>query len=153
MDIHEYLMEQGMQVNQSSGYEYTYHDPCHTPIKQYSPIEVARNLMQKPVELSDRCCSEAGTLATARPDIAHQLYSRKLQSMQDAKARLEDAGKPVKCLTSCPACQQGLSRYQKQTDMTTEYIVVELARLNHGENWQQEFLHKMNNGGIEKILL
>ena len=153
MDIHEYLMEQGMQVVQTSNYQYTYHDPCHTPIKQYSPVDVASQLMQSKVELSNRCCGEAGTLATARPDIAHQLYSRKLQSMLDAKARLGDNNKPVKCLTACPACQQGLSRYQKQADITTEYIVVEMARLNYGENWQNHFLAKMNNGGIEKVLL
>ncbi len=153
MDIHEYLLEQGMQVVRQSDYQYTYHDPCHTPIKQYSPIDVASQLMQSQVELSNRCCGEAGTLATSRPDIAHQLYSRKLQSMLDAKARLEDNDMQVKCLTVCPACQQGLSRYQKQTGVTTEYIVVELARLNYGNNWQQQFLDKMNNGGIEKVLL
>ncbi len=153
MDIHEYLLEKGVHVTQASEYEYTYHDPCHTPIKQYAPLEVASEIMQSRVELSNRCCGEAGTLATSRPDIAHQLYSRKLQSMEAAKAKLADAGKPVKCLTSCPACQQGLSRYEKQTGITTDYIVVELARLNYGENWQQVFVGKINNGGIEKVLL
>lgn len=153
MDIHEYLLEKGVHVTQASEYEYTYHDPCHTPIKQYAPLEVASEIMQSRVELSNRCCGEAGTLATSRPDIAHQLYSRKLQSMEAAKAKFADAGKPVKCLTSCPACQQGLSRYEKQTGITTDYIVVELARLNYGENWQQVFVDKINNGGIEKVLL
>ncbi|MDH5356837.1 MAG: DUF3400 domain-containing protein, partial [Gammaproteobacteria bacterium] len=153
MDIHEYLLEKGVRVTQASEYEYTYHDPCHTPIKQYAPLEVASELMQRPVELSNRCCGEAGTLATSRPDIAHQLYSRKLKSMEAAKAKFSDADKPVKCLTSCPACQQGLSRYAKQTGITTDYIVVELARLNYGENWQQVFIDKINNGGTEKVLL
>ena len=153
MDIHEYLLEKGVQVTQASEYEYTYHDPCHTPIKQYAPLEVAGKIMQSQVEMSNRCCGEAGTLATSRPDIAHQLYSRKLQSMEAAKEKFADANKPVKCLTSCPACQQGLSRYQKQTGITTDYIVVELARLNYGEKWQQVFVEKINNGGIEKVLL
>jgi len=153
MDIHEYLMEKGMQVQQDSEYQYTYHDPCHTPIKQYEPLNVASEIMQSPVELSNRCCGEAGTLATARPDIAHQLYSRKLKSMEEAKARLADTSKPVKCLTTCPACQQGLSRYEKQTGISTDYIVVELARLNYGDNWQALFIDRMNNGGIEKVLL
>ena len=153
MDIHEYIMEKGMQVQQDSEYQYTYHDPCHTPIKQYAPLHVASQIMQTPVELSNRCCGEAGTLATARPDIAHQLYSRKLQSMEEARARLPDPSKPVKCLTACPACQQGLSRYEKQTGISTDYIVVELARLNYGEHWQAQFVEKMANGGIEKVLL
>ena len=153
MDIHEYLMEKGLRVEQQSEYQYTYHDPCHTPIKQYAPLEVASQIMQAPVVQSNRCCGEAGTLATSRPDIAHQLYSRKLQSMLEARSQLADADKPVKCLTACPACQQGLSRYEKQTGITTDYIVVELARLNYGEDWQQQFVDRINNGGIEKVLL
>ncbi len=153
MDIHEYLLEKGMRVEQQSEFQYTYHDPCHAPIKQYSPLEVASNIMQSPVELSNRCCGEAGTLATSRPDIARQLYSRKLQSMLEAKSRLDSTDKPVKCLTSCPACMQGLSRYEKQTGITTDYIVVELARLNYGEDWHQQFVNRINNGGIEKVLL
>lgn len=153
MDIHEYLMEKGMCVEQKSGYQYIYHDPCHTPIKQYAPLEVASEIMQSPVTLSDRCCGEAGTLATARPDIALQLYSRKLKSMLDAKSAPGNADKPVKCLTSCPACQQGLSRYEKQTGINTDYIVVELARLNYGEDWQQLFVNRITDGGIEKVLL
>ncbi|MCP4488588.1 MAG: DUF3683 domain-containing protein [Gammaproteobacteria bacterium] len=152
LDIHEYLFEKGIQVNRESQYQYTWHDPCHTPIKLYEPIKLVRDIMHSPVEPSERCCGEAGTLATARPDIAQQLYSRKLQSMQDAKSRLSGE-KPVKCLTACPACQQGLSRYQKQTAISTEFIVVELARLNYGEDWQQQFLEKITNGGIEKVLL
>jgi len=153
MDIHEYLMEKGMRVEQESEFQYSYHDPCHTPIKQYAPLTVASEIMQSQVELSSRCCGEAGTLATARPDIAHQLYSRKLQSMEEARERLPDPSKPVKCLTTCPACQQGLSRYEKQTGISTDYIVVELARLNYGEDWQQLFIDRMKNGGIEKVLL
>ncbi len=153
MDIHEYLMEKGMHVKQQSEYQYTYHDPCHTPIKQYAPLEVASTIMQAPVELSNRCCGEAGTLATSRPDIAHQLYSCKLQSMLAAKSRLDDVDKPVKCLTSCPACQQGLSRYEKQVGIDTDYIVVEFARLNYGEDWQKQFINRISNGGIEKVLL
>ncbi|MCP3689729.1 MAG: FAD-binding oxidoreductase, partial [Gammaproteobacteria bacterium] len=153
MDIHEYLLEKGSQANRESEYQYTWHDPCHTPIKRYEPTKLVRDIMRSPVELSERCCGEAGTLATARPDIAQQLYSRKLESLQNAKSRLSINGKPVKCLTACPACQQGLSRYQKETATTTEFIVVELARLNYGEDWQQQFLHKITNGGIEKVLL
>lgn len=152
MDIHEYLMEKGMHVKQQSEFQYTYHDPCHTPIKQYAPLKVASEIMQSPVELSNRCCGEAGTLATSRPDIAHQLFSRKLKSMEEARDRLE-ADKPVKCLTACPACQQGLSRYEKQTGITTDYIVVELARLNYGEDWSNQFVKRINDGGIEKVLL
>jgi Fe-S oxidoreductase len=59
----------------------------------------------------------------------------------------------VKLLTSCPACQQGLSRYRDATGLKTDYIVVELVRDRFGKNWQQEFIDKVQQGGIERILL
>lgn len=155
MDIHEYLVEKGFEINQDSGTKYIYHDPCHTPIKNQQPIQVASKLMRQSVELTTRCCSESGTLATSRPDIAHQLFNRKLESMQQAKEVVQagDDKAEVKCLTSCPACQQGLSRYEKLTGMSTDYIVVELARLNYGEKWLDSFLSKISHGGMEKVLL
>ena len=155
LDIHEYLVEKGLKLEQQSDTKYIYHDPCHTPIKNQVPIEVASELMQQPVEMTSRCCSESGTLATARPDIAHQLFTRKLESMQDAK-KVVQAGNDkaeVKCLTSCPACQQGLSRYEKLTGITTDYIVVEMAKQKYGEQWLDDFLKKITHGGIEKVLL
>ena len=155
MDIHEYLYEKGFKLNQPGDTRYVYHDPCHTPIKNYVPIELASNLMQQPVELSTRCCSESGTLATARPDISHQLFTRKLESMEQAKKELESSDQKgeVKCLTSCPACQQGLSRYEKLTGMKTDYIVVEMAKQNYGDQWMEDFIEKAVHGGMEKVLL
>ncbi len=155
MDIHEYLLEKGVKIKQPSDTRYIYHDPCHTPIKQQIPIEMASELMQQSVVTTTRCCSESGTLATARPDIAHQLFTRKLETMNDAKiiAQAEDKKMNVKCLTTCPACQQGLSRYEKLTGMSTDYIVVELARQNYGDQWLDNFLQKISHGGIEKVLL
>ena len=155
MDVHEYLLEKGFKLNQTSDTRYIYHDPCHTPIKNQVPIQLASEMMQQPVELSTRCCSESGTLATSRPDIAHQLFTRKLESMNEARDRVLQGheGAEVKCLTTCPACQKGLSRYEKLTGMHTDYIVVELARQNYGEGWLYEFLHKVSHGGMEKVLL
>jgi Fe-S oxidoreductase len=68
-------------------------------------------------------------------------------------------GKPVaensnvKMLTSCPACQQGLSRYRNETGLQTDYIVVELANKLLGEQWEKEFVAKAVADGIEKVLL
>jgi Fe-S oxidoreductase len=106
---------------------------------------------------SDRCCGESGTLGTARPDIAEQLRYRKRQELQQDLVQLTGEnvttqGK-VKLLTSCPACQQGLSRYTDDTGLETDYIVVELCNHNLGENWQREFVASANAGGIERVLL
>ena len=59
----------------------------------------------------------------------------------------------VKLLTSCPACQQGLSRYRDDTGLETDYIVVELANQLLGEGWQQTFMEQVKNGGVERVLL
>ena len=157
LDIHEYLMEKGISLATANGMRYLYHDPCHTPIKTYQPIRVANKLMGQGVLLSDRCCSEAGTLATDRPDIANQLRFRKQEELYAGIQKLTGHEKAqngnVKLLTTCPACQQGLSRYRDDIGLNTEYMVVELASNKLGENWQQIFVDKVNHGGIEKVLL
>ena len=157
LDIHEYLMEKGVKLDQVTGTQYLYHDPCHTPMKTHNPIKVASTLMSQEVMLSDRCCGEAGTLAISRPDISNQLRFRKLNELQDGITRLReqnsDEQAEVKILTSCPSCQQGLSRYAKDTGATTDYIVVELAKYHLGEQWQTEFIEQVSQGGIERVLL
>lgn len=157
LDIHEYILEKGLKLEGNQTTQYLYHDPCHTPMKTYNPIRVASSLMGKAVKLSDRCCGEAGTLAISRPDISTQIRSRKEQELlQGVKSLVghEQAKKgEVKILTSCPSCQQGLSRYEDETGLSTDYIVVELAKYHLGEKWQEEFLNNVSKGGVERILL
>jgi len=157
LDIHELLMEKGYKLDGVAGQKYLYHEPCHSPMKTYDSIQVTSTLMGSEVKLSDRCCGEAGTFATARPDIATQVRFRKLEELQSdlkAVANVEKVKNgEVKMLTSCPACQQGLSRYQDETGLQTEYIVVELAKQLFGEQWQQRFLRDVNKGGVEQVLL
>ena len=59
----------------------------------------------------------------------------------------------VKILTSCPSCQQGLSRYNDDSGTTADYIVVEMAKHLLGENWLADYVAKANNGGIERVLV
>ncbi len=156
LDIHEYLMEQGLVLEDAGEIRYLYHDPCHTPMKRHEPTEVAASLLATEVKLSDRCCGEAGTLGTARPDIANQLRFRKREELKAGIRELtgrERADGQVKLLTSCPACQQGLARYADDTGLQTDYIVVELARGRLGEGWQRRFIERVRAGGMEQILL
>ena len=44
LDIHEYLLEKEVRLEGVSGVRYVYHDPCHTPIKLYQPLEVVSAL-------------------------------------------------------------------------------------------------------------
>ena len=62
----------------------------------------------------------------------------------------------VKILTSCPSCLQGLNRYQDDLQnglLEADYIVIEMAREILGENWMPEYVHRANQGGIERVLV
>jgi len=56
-------------------------------------------------------------------------------------------------LTSCPACQQGLSRYADDANIGTDYIVVEMAKHLLGPTWLESYIAQANAGGIERVLL
>jgi len=156
LDIHEYLMEKDLSLKGVAGVQYLYHDPCHTPMKTYAPVKVASHLMGQEVTLSDRCCGEAGTLGTARPDIANQVRFRKEEELRRGVRDLTGKDRSegdVKLLTACPACQQGLAKYADDTGLKTDYIVCELANHLLGPGWQERFLRKAANGGVERVLL
>ncbi|HQT26586.1 MAG TPA: DUF3400 domain-containing protein, partial [Burkholderiales bacterium] len=154
LDIHEYLLEKGVRMDGLQGTRYMYHDPCHTPMKTHDPLSVAKQLMGKDVLLSERCCGEAGTLAVTRPDISTQVRFRKQEEIVKVAGKITENGSgPVKLLTSCPSCLQGLSRYNEDAGIEADYIVVEMARHLLGENWMADYVEKVNKGGIERVLL
>ncbi len=157
LDIHEYLLEKEVSLQPCEDVGYLYHDPCHSPMKLYDPLEVTSKLMGGRVLLSDRCCGEAGTLGVSRPDIANQLRFRKQQELHEGVGALQRAtgadGGTMKLLTSCPACQQGLSRYRDETGLEVKYMVEELAVDRLGSDWRQAFISRVLNGGIERVLL
>jgi FAD/FMN-containing dehydrogenase/Fe-S oxidoreductase len=155
LDIHEYLMEKGVKLEGVEGTRYMYHDPCHTPMKAYAPLAVTKALMGQEVPLTDRCCGDAGSFAYSRPDIATQVKFRKQQEIEKGAENLRADGftGEVKILTSCPACLQGLSRYDDDAGTTADYIVVEMAKHLLGDNWMADYVGKANTGGIERVLL
>lgn len=155
LDIHEYLMEKGVKLDGVSGTRYMYHDPCHTPMKAYNPLAVTKALMGQEVPLNDRCCGDSGSFAYSRPDIATQVKFRKQQEIEKGAEKLRADGfqGDVKILTSCPACLQGLSRYDDDAGTQADYIVVEMAKRLLGDNWMADYVGKANQGGIERVLL
>jgi Fe-S oxidoreductase len=161
LDIHEYLLEKGVKLDGAEGKlrgtKYMYHDPCHSPMKTHSPTKVVNSLMSTPVALSERCCGESGTLAITRPDVSTQVRFRKQEELARgaATSRASGAGDggPVKILTSCPSCLQGLARFAGDTGTESDYIVVEMARRLLGRDWLPAFVGKANQGGIERVLL
>jgi FAD/FMN-containing dehydrogenase/Fe-S oxidoreductase len=159
IDIHEYLLEKDVHLQNVTGVRYMYHDPCHSPIKGQEPLKVVNALMNSSVngriEKNDRCCGESGTLAITRPDVSTQVRFRKEQEMRAGTAKLRADGfdGEVKVLTSCPSCLQGLKRYNDDSDTDADYIVVEMARHVLGENWLVDYVQRANAGGIERVLV
>ena len=153
-----------------TGARYLYHDPCHSPIREHAPLQVVNALINDSlngrVEKNDRCCGESGTLAVSRPDISTQVRFRKeeemcrdvaaLRALPVAVANDASGGRftgPVKVLTSCPSCLQGLARYEEAVGAEADYIVVELARHLLGEDWLPTWVRRANDGGIERVLV
>lgn len=157
LDIHEYLLERGIRLQTEPKTHYLFHDPCHSPMKTHAPSKVTAGLLGKQTLTSDRCCGEAGTLGVTRPDIANQLRYRKseelVRGIEQLIGQQEATADNVKLLTSCPACQQGLAKFQDETGLETDYLVTEMARQLLGEDWQRSFIRQAKQGGIERVLM
>ncbi|KNZ33788.1 MAG: FAD-linked oxidase [Methylibium sp. NZG] len=173
VDIHEYLLEKGITLaaadGATSGSGYLYHDPCHSPMKLQEPLKTVKALVGPNVVDSKRCCGESGTLGITRPDISTQVRFRKEEELRKDETTLRAMLKaaeggagavpekgPVKILTSCPSCLQGLSRYTgdlKNGLLEADYIVVEMANRILGPDWMPEYVARANEGGIERVLV
>jgi Fe-S oxidoreductase len=159
LDIHEYLMEKGVQLENVTGVRYMYHDPCHSPMKKHDPLTVVNTLMNSArngrIEKNDRCCGESGTLALSRPDVSTQVRFRKEQEVRSGAQAIRSAGHAgeVKMLTSCPSCLQGLKRFNEDADLDADYIVVEIAKHLLGAQWLETYVRRANTGGIERVLV
>ncbi len=159
MDIHEYLLEKGVRLENVTGTRYMYHDPCHSPMKKYDPLEVVNTLMNSEqngkIAKNERCCGESGTLAVTRPDISTQVRFRKEQEVRIGVDDIRAGGHQgaVKILTSCPSCLQGLKRFNDDAEMDADYIVVEIAKNLLGPDWLPDYVRRANTGGIERVLV
>jgi Fe-S oxidoreductase len=107
---------------------------------------------------AERCCGESGTLAVTRPDISTQVRFRKDEELRKNEAQLRAQGVQgnVKVLTTCPACLQGLTRFEDDMQnglLEADYIVVEMARHLLGEDWMPDYVRRANAGGIERVLV
>jgi Fe-S oxidoreductase len=86
---------------------------------------------------------------------------RKEEELRKDEAALRATGGvpakgPMKILTSCPSCLQGLSRYTGDLEnglLEADYIVVEMAQRILGPDWMPEYVRRANQGGIERVLV
>lgn len=160
IDIHEFLLEKEVRLEGVKGTRYLYHDPCHSPMKLREPLKTVNELITVdtggPIKKTERCCGESGTLAISRPDISTQVRFQKQEELTKGTGAIRDKGfaGPIKVLTSCPSCLQGISRFEDDIPgLDADYIVVEMARHLLGEDWLNQFTQKARQGGIERVLL
>jgi Fe-S oxidoreductase len=162
IDIHEFLLEKGITLAAGQGAGgYLFHDPCHSPMKLQEPMKTVKALVGDNVKKSERCCGESGTFGVTRPDISTQVRFRKEEELRKDEVALRESGAvpakgPVKILTSCPSCLQGLSRYTGDLNnglLEADYIVVEMANRILGPDWMPEYVERANDGGIERVLV
>src|SRR5271165_970515 len=159
MDIHEFLMEKNIRLENVTGVRYMYHDPCHSPMKKHDPLTVVNTLMNSArngrIDKNERCCGESGTLAVSRPDISTQVRFRKEEEVRLGADQIRAEGHrgEIKILTSCPSCLQGLKRYNDDTETDADYIVVEIAKNLLGPDWLPQYVLRANAGGIERVLV
>jgi len=159
IDIHEFLLQKGITLD--GGRPYLYHDPCHSPLKMQEPMKTVTALLGDEVRRNDRCCGESGTFGVNRPDIATQVRFRKEEELRKGEADLRattsaKALGPVKILTTCPSCLQGLNRYRGDLAnglLEADYIVVEMASRVLGNDWLPDYVRRANAGGIERVLV
>jgi len=109
-----------------------YHTPCHDSFDGAGPALLGR--LFTTVNSVANCCSEAGTLAISRPDIAYAMLQRKRDSLVIAGAGEETAV----IATNCPSCLSGLGR-NHDLNIVPRHMAVLLAEDVGGENWEEEF--------------
>lgn len=119
-----------------------YHTPCHDSFDGAGANLLGR--LHASVKSVANCCSEAGTLAISRPDIAYAMLERKRESM--GKAMIGNNATVI--ATNCPSCLSGLGR-NREMGITPQHMAVLLAEAQGGRNWMSEFAQLV--GAAEKV--
>ncbi len=105
-DVVDYLLGRGLQVRLPG--VCLYHRPCHDSLDGQGE-ELLRSIAPDGVIPFSDCCSEAGTLALSRPDIAAAMLARKQAGLATISSQSPHS---QHLLTNCPACLNGLGRLQ-----------------------------------------
>ncbi len=119
-----------------------YHTPCHDSFDGAGAGLLGR--LYQDVRSVANCCSEAGTLAVSRPDIAHAMLERKRESLVKAGA----GSAATSIVTNCPSCLSGLGR-NREVGVAPQHMTVVLAEAIGGPNWMIDFARLVE--GAEKV--
>ena len=119
-----------------------YHTPCHDSLDG-TGAAILRRLHTDVHNVAD-CCSEAGTLALSRPDIASAMLARKRESLQKAMRDRNTA----RVVSNCPSCLSGLGR-NRDLGFWPQHMAVVLAETMGGSTWKDDFAGLVANA--EKV--
>jgi Fe-S oxidoreductase len=133
VDVAAYAQERGLRID-GVGNGYLYHPPCHDSLDGKAHDVLAGIGGFGRVETVPHCCSEAGTLALSRPDIADAMLDRKRTAFEEALG--DRRGATV--LTNCPSCLNGLGR-NRTIGVEPKHLAIALAEKLSGERWIDAF--------------
>ncbi len=132
-----FAVDHGLEARLSGAY--LYHQPCHDSLDGRGEERLRAMALQE-VASVDRCCSEAGTLALSRPDIAAAMLDCKRREL----ASLWTDPQKYTLLTNCPACISGLSRQQLTRP---QHLAVALANAC-APHWRMVAVHQLAQGKL-----
>ncbi len=138
VDINRYALENGLNINGNQNV--LYHTPCHDSLKGEAPALLKKHRVSQ-LHHVPHCCSEAGTMALSRPDIADALRKRKAEAVEN---KLSNINGHSMILTNCPSCLQGLGR-NDNSKARPRHIVVDLAIRKGGEKWKKQLKEMVSN--------
>lgn len=129
-DISEYVLNKDQTIALKK--DYLYHAPCHDSLQDKGLALLKFFCKDNSIKRIPYCCSEAGTLAISRPDIANAMLERKKNAIQKRAGQSQ-----MDILTNCPSCIQGLARH-KDRKLNPIHLAQELAFLKGGKNWERK---------------
>lgn len=125
-----------------SDMEVLYHRPCHDSLDETGP-EVIEQLGCT-VQTIPHCCSEAGTLALSRPDIAASMRARKRSAIKNSTEQTD--ARTV--LTNCPSCVQGIGK-QRALGVRSTHMAVFAAEQLGGKHWKKSLMARL--AAVERV--
>jgi FAD/FMN-containing dehydrogenase/Fe-S oxidoreductase len=132
-DIAQFVLELAPdRFTQEKERHFLYHAPCHDSLQGEGLLMVRR--IGGKVDGIDGCCSEAGTLALSRPDIAGAMLQRKRDALL---THLKGPATAQTIVTNCPSCISGLGR-NRDLGVVPQHLAVLLAESLGGSQWRQE---------------
>ena len=139
-DVARFALEGGLRVQ--GGEAVLYHAPCHDSLDGEAAAVLSSIGGVGALEPVEHCCSEAGTLALSRPDIADAMLDRKRAALRTALDGRPSTGPgqagSATVLTNCPSCLQGLGRCAS-LGVRPKHLAVHLAERLDGPSWRKRF--------------